>query len=830
MQSEGLFAFIGQVLRYNMQEGLKVTKTEEIMIKGHGYRITVLTDRLIRLEYDAEERFVDSRTQLAMNREFSECEVRVERENGNLCIDTGALLIRYDEKPFETGDLAVTVKSTGATWHCNSSYGNREGNFWGTGRTLDCADGFILLEKGIFGEQGYGVLDDSASPVLEDGEFKRRESKGRDLYFFGYGKAYREGLQDFMKLTGSVPMLPRYALGNWWSRYHRYTEEEYTDLLNRFREEKIPLSVGVIDMDWHLTNVDPKYGSGWTGYTWDPECFPDPDRFLKELKERKLAVTLNLHPADGVRAFEEPYGRVAEHLGMDPKEEETIPFDFQDPAFREAYFQEIMQPMEEKGVDFWWIDWQQGTGKKEGDLDPLLLLNHYHFEDQRKAGKRAMIFSRYAGPGSHRYPVGFSGDTVMSWKSLEFQPYFTSNASNIGYGWWSHDIGGHMLGSKDEERLIRWIQLGVFSPVMRLHSSNSPFFNKEPWTLKEPYRSICGNFMRLRHKLVPYLYTMNELSHREARMLCEPMYYECPDSEQAYRVRGEYTFGTELIVGSITKPCDPELRKAAAYMYLPEGKWYDLFSGRIYRKSGARHLYRGVEEVPVLLRAGGIVPLDALEAPENGTANPEKLQILLGSGADGNFELYEDDGVSMKYEQGACVRTKMTMECGGSETTFYIAPAVGDLSLIPEKRSYKICLYGVCPEEGAGAVVTCGGERVEVSVSDCNADATALVGCASDYDSARLVYDSARHIATVTVPGTAVTEEISVVFRGFTEASNDLCAEVFRIMDDAWCDTLRKEQVFDHARSAADPAAFARYLAEADIPPAFREALEEILD
>ncbi len=91
-----------------------------------------------------------------------------------------------------------------------------------------------------------------------------------------------------------------------------------------------------------------------------------------------------------------------------------------------------------------------------------------------------MTFSRYAGPGSHRYPVGFSGDTVISWASLDFQPYFTATAANIGYGWWSHDIGGHIFGVKDDELATRWLQLGVFSPVLRLHSSSEPFRRRSP--------------------------------------------------------------------------------------------------------------------------------------------------------------------------------------------------------------------------------------------------------------------------------------------------------------------------------------------------------------
>ena len=136
-------------------------------------------------------------------------------------------------------------------------------------------------------------------------------------------------------------------------------------------------------------------------------------------------------------------------------------FDIADPDFLLAYLEEIHHPLEAEGVDFWWLDWQQGSHTAMPGLNPLWMLNHYHFLDSGRDGKRPITFSRYAGPGSHRYPVGFSGDTVTSWASLDFQPYFTATAANLGYGWWSHDIGGHMFGVRDDELVTRWFQLGV---------------------------------------------------------------------------------------------------------------------------------------------------------------------------------------------------------------------------------------------------------------------------------------------------------------------------------------------------------------------------------
>ena len=373
--------------------------------------------------------------------------------------------------------------------------------------------------------------------LTDDGWIAPRRPDTLDLYVFAYGRDYRAALRAFYRLTGPQPLLPRFALGNWWSRYHPYSADEYLGLMDRFAAEGIPLSVAVLDMDWHLVDIDPRHGSGWTGYTWNRDLFPDPPAFLAALHERGLATTLNVHPAEGVHAHEERYAAIARRMGVDPDSELPVDFDPADPAFLEAYLEELHHPREAEGVDFWWLDWQQGGVTRIPGLDPLWLLNHFHFLGLR-AGRRSgpLTFSRYAGVGSHRYPIGFSGDTVITWASLDFQPYFTATASNVGYGWWSHDVGGHFFGYKDDELTVRWTQLGVFSPITRLHSSDSPFNTREPWRFGERAQRIMTAFLRLRHRLVPYLHTMNRRAHRDGEPLVQPMYYDHPDDDDAYRV------------------------------------------------------------------------------------------------------------------------------------------------------------------------------------------------------------------------------------------------------------------------------------------------------
>ena len=394
----------------------------------------------------------------------------------------------------------------------------------------------------------------------DDGWIAPRRPGTLDLYVFAFGRDYKQALKALYELTGPTPLLPRYALGNWWSRYHPYTADEYVELMDRFAAEDVPLSVAVIDMDWHWVEIDPKYGSGWTGYTWNTDLFPDPAKFLADLHERGLATSLNVHPAEGVHAHEAAYAAIAKRMGIDPATELPVNFDPTDPDFIEAYLEELHHPLEEEGVDFWWLDWQQGGVTKIPGLDPLWLLNHFHYLDSGRDGKRPLTFSRYAGIGSHRYPIGFSGDTDITWESLDFQPYFTATASNAGYGWWSHDIGGHFKGYRDDELATRWVQFGVFSPVNRLHSGLNPFNTKEPWRFPAAAETVMTDFLRLRHQLLPYLATMNLRAHAEGEPLVQPMYYDHPDEPAAYDVPNQFMFGSELLVAPITSPADPRHR------------------------------------------------------------------------------------------------------------------------------------------------------------------------------------------------------------------------------------------------------------------------------
>ncbi len=667
-----------------------------------GVRFTVLTPCLLRVELQSKGKFCDEPTQSVWFRDFDKPEFKVNESSGTIEIKTTKANFLYNLKTKKM----VRIKLRDGRVVTNY----KAGNLKGTCRTLDITAGVITLGDGVCSKNGVAILDDSDTLVLkEDGAILPRKHKETDEYYFAYGNDYIGATTDLYKLTGKVPLIPRYALSNWWSRYKAYTQEEYLNLMDRFKDEEIPVTVATVDMDWHWVDIKEKFGkdshkvflhqnlmeyvydvwsAGWTGYSFNTDLFPDPAGFLKKLKDDGYKVTFNLHPSQGVRWFEDQYEEMCQAMGQDPSKKQPVKFDITDKKFTEHYFKVLHHPYEKMGIDFWWIDWQQGTKTAVPGLDPLWALNHYHFYDNAKNNNRPLILSRFAGAGSQRYPLGFSGDTTQTWSALDFQPGFTATASNIGYPWWSHDIGGHCMGKKDDELYIRWVQLGVFSPIMRLHSTNNEFAGKEPWNYSGPVEKTAKDYLRLRHKLLPYIYTMNYRTHTECRAICEPMYYAYPERKSAYECKNQFFFGTELIVAPITEHTSTDNNMASVNVWIPEGRYTDIFTGRIYSGKRFVRMYRDIENIPVLAKAGAIIPMSANDRT-NDCSNPVDMELLIYRG-NNTFKLYEDDGESLSYQNGAFCKTPFTVKEDGSSVFFTIDKGEGDVSVVPEKRNYKL--------------------------------------------------------------------------------------------------------------------------------------------
>lgn len=648
-------------------------------------RITALTKRVIRVEWSKSGKFEDRPSQTFVNRNTPDVRFTALQRKNTLVVTT---------------DVAVVKLRKNSVYACfdGKTFVKEKGNLGGTRRTLDLCFGKSKLGKGLTSKSGVTVYDDSKSLLFNaDGQVVRRSIDEKDLYVF-LGKDYNDILQDFYLISGKPPLLPRYAFGNWWSRYYAYTQSEYLQLMDEFAKRNVPLAVSVIDMDWHYVNLKkdfpqiygnnklPKFykmgAPGWTGFTVNKQLFPDVKQFLQDLRNRNLKVTFNLHPAQGVFPHEDAFEQMAKEFTLG--KHGNVEFDFSSEKFINAYFETLLKPLKGLGVDFWWIDWQQGNKSKLDGLDPLFALNHYHYLENAQ-NKRGLILSRYCGLGAHRYPVGFSGDTLMLFSVLKFIPYFTSTATNVGYGLWSHDIGGHMLGYSDEQLYLRWIQFGVFSPINRLHSSCMPIAGKEPWNRDEQTERISQRYLRLRHRLVPYIYSEHLSSEKGGRQLCAPLYYYYPNCKDAYAIKNSYMFGSQLFVLPVTDKINAKTHLACQKAWLPQGKWYDLITRNTYSQ-GYHYFGRTLSQLPLLIKEGGILPLNGSYV---GTDNPTLLDWIVVAG-NGKYTLLEDDGQSVVCNQA---QTVASVNFDGNLQ--FDLTTQGDVNQLPSKRTHCVKFVNV---------------------------------------------------------------------------------------------------------------------------------------
>ena len=711
-------------------------------------RFTVLTPQLIRMEWAADGKFEDHASLVFLNRHLSVPKFAVSTTDGGSThlIKTDALSLAYkvaqdNGGKFSADNLQVDFTSNGkrVSWRPGME---DTGNLMGTTRTLDGALGGKTrepIDPGLISRDGWVVVDDSSRPLFDSADFRFAQGENspwpwvvqrpagarQDWYFFGYGHNYKEALSDFTRVAGKIPLPPRFAFGTWWSRYWAYSDQEFEDLVRGFRENDVPLDVLVIDMDWHLTfhqnwfnneNDQSGHRLGWSGYTWNKLLFPDPDAFLKNIRSQGLKTTLNMHPASGVQPWEDAYAEMARRMGIDPTTKKYVPFDITNKKFATNYMDLLHHPLEKRGIDFWWLDWQQEANTKTAGVNPTWWLNYVHFTDQEREGKRPLLFHRWGGLGNHRYQIGFSGDTISVWDSLAFQPWFTATAANVGYAYWSHDIGGHMPGAVDPELYTRWIQFGTFSPILRTHTTKNPDSERRIWAYPEPYADIMRDEFQFRYALVPYIYTEARRTYDSGVAFLRPLYYDWPEAEQAYAAKNEYTFGDSMIVAPVTSPTDKASGLATEKIWLPAGEWIEWDTGRHF--TGPVELNRkfSIRETPVYVRAGSIVPM----APKMSHTGEKPIDPLIltvfpqTAGKKSFYTLYEDSGKAREYQTGKAAWTDIAASEAGGQLVITIAPPRHGYTGMPLQRAYELRLPGDWPAQS----VSVNGRPLELTADE----------------------------------------------------------------------------------------------------------------
>jgi len=699
------------------QSSMHPLANPKAIIQSGQARFTVLTPRLIRMEWTSSLPFMDKPTLTIINRDLTVPRFTSKTEDADLIIKTDELELRYKTGSGKFNDQNLTVTSLDPKHPFSWVPGKKQkGNLKGTYRTLDNYDGDyhiwekkkMELEDGLLATDGWTLIDDSKKLLFDSAIWPwvtaHPDKDYQDLYFFGYGRQYKKALYDYTQIAGRVPLPPRYAFGYWWSRYWSYSENEVRDVVENFSEHNLPLDVFVIDMDWHETDsLRTKYDAfgqtkHWTGWTWNKGLFPDPANALNWMKSKDLKVTLNLHPASGIAPFEEPYQRMASELNFDTTAKANIPYEGSNKRFMQALFSKVLHPIEKTGVSFWWLDWQQWPNdKKVKELNNTWWLNYVFFTDMERNGTtRPLLYHRWGGLGNHRYQLGFSGDAVISWKSLAFQPYFTSSASNVLYGYWSHDIGGHQFGPGSNQKLdpelyVRWMQYGALSPIFRSHSSKNANLNKEVWNFSGEYYNALKNAIKLRYELAPYIYTMARKTYDTGISICRPLYYDYAEQDQAYEYHSEYMFGEDMLIAPVTEAM--QNGHSTLKVWLPQGNnWFEWQTGTLLK--GGQTITRSfaLDEYPIYVKAGAIIP--AYQQVKNLSKQPDQTVLYVFPAANGSTSVYEDAGNSKKYQTEYATTTVSSRHLTGRKQQITISPRKGAYTGMPAVRSYVVRLVG----------------------------------------------------------------------------------------------------------------------------------------
>lgn len=711
-------------------------------IRDGAARFEVVTPSLIRLEYAADGRFEDGRTLTTEGRTPTSPPFLTTVRGGERIIHTSRMTLRWRRGSSGFGPESLRVRVGGRT--VRPGPGPNPEPLGGWRRSLDLVDGRVPLHEGVLSRVGWYVLDDTETALLAgDGFEVRPERSGtyQDLYLFAYGLDYARALRDLRTLTGAAPLLPRKAFGVWFSRWWPYGEEGWRAVAARFREERVPLDTISLDTDFKRVHDRPAAAIGsaivgapgddysWNGWDWNSELYPDPRRFFRWARETGLEAGLNIHPSisSSDPRFAETQRRAGGGLVADDgcRVVQADPnglcmvFDWADPDQLRAYFA-LHDRFEADGADFWWLDWCcDGSRADAPGLTPDTWINKQYADRQRARGSRWPSFARIGGSlqagfggrvgtgalAEHRHTLQFTGDTCASWPLIAFASEFTAAAASIGLPYVSHDIGTFHgvsptgvcqreaspvltphANSLPEDMYVRWVQLGAFQPLDRLHSHHG---RRLPWEYPERPGEIAADFLRLRGSLVPHLYTLARRSHDTGLPMARPMWLGWPGREAAYEHPSQYTLGRDVLVAPVSQPGDP----AEVTVWFPPGRWVDWFTGERHRGPATEELSVSLDRMPVFVRAGAIV---ARQPPRRTTPEgPLRSVVVDAYRGDGRFVLYDDAGSGLDYEAGRFTRTTIKQRRARGRSVVRIGRARGGFPGEPRARRYLVRLIGV---------------------------------------------------------------------------------------------------------------------------------------
>lgn len=653
---------MANVSNYYIESRTKLISNKESCIIGNKYRITILTPRLARLEYTPSGKFIDDPTALVINRTFPKTPYGITESETLIQIDTGIFTITYvKDRNFKAGNfgsnLKAVINNTTIEWQMNSP---QVKNLRGINYSIDSIKDKIILDTGLYSLDGYAIVKDNTPILTENDIFIPREEGSKDIYLFMYNKDFDGCLNDYFTLTGYPNLIPRYALGAWWYKNDNYTSKDIISLVDRFNKDNIPISIFLLGDSWrgnnnYIPSIDLKNVSN----------------YLTQ-KNIKLGVTIN--PNLEITKGTNEYNLISNYTN-----EEKFKFIPLSNEKLGIYLNMFINNLEMQGVELYSIDYNNPNDKID-----LWKFAHYHHGKIETRGKRGLSLTRNHGIAVHRYPIIWSGKTLVNWTTLNLLPRYNLQGYNVGVSFIAHPIGGYHNGIEEAELYLRYIQFACFSPIFLLASEGGKYYKREPWKWNPIIENDIINFMNLRYKLIPYIYTESYNYHKTGKGIVKPFYYDYPKILDDVQYKNQYFFGQNLFVSPITNKKNIVIDRVMKKIFVPDGIWFNLLDGKQY--NGAKYytnFYRD-EDYPVFVKAGSIIPM-SYNINED---IPSTLELNIYPLNDGTYNLYEDDGITNNYKKGMYMITNFSYHYEKDNYTLKISKSEGKNLL--SKRNYLL--------------------------------------------------------------------------------------------------------------------------------------------
>ena len=652
-------------------------------------RFRVLAPGLVRLEHSPSGVFVDVPSAAVVGRDWPEVAAQSVTNEGWLEITTAKLKLRYkaDSGAFTPANLVVTWKDAQGD-HAWKPGDKDDQNLGGVVGDIAIRS-TPVTDPGMLSRRGWFLLDDSHTALWDEASQwvkPRTEKGGQDLYFFVYGHDYAGMLKMAAGLLGPVPMPPRFVLGAWFGSRCGYAANQWQLIVDRYREEGLPLDMLIMDScSW--TSVV------WSGYDIDREQLPDPQGFLAWMKAHGIRTSFNEHFGSLTKQNDRNFDKMREIAGLPPDANE-VPHNLANKAYARAFMDLLHKPLLDMGMAFWWQD-GAAPANMEG-LDPMMWTRQVEYDGQeRLTGKRSFVFCRLGAWGSHRSGGFFSSDLIPQWNTLSLIVPFTEQGGNMLVPYVVNLCTAVYGVNVEPELYHRWVQFSAFSPIFWFHGL---WGMRLPWEYGPGGIELYRKYLGLRYRLLPYTYTNARIAHDSALPLVRGMYLMWPDQEAAYHYTHQYMFGGDLLVAPVTEPGYGEA--VTKDVYLPAGTdWYDFHTGRIHRGGQVLPYVSLLDQLPLLVRAGAIVPL----GPRLDYTDQRPLEDLTfevyNSDKGAAFQLYEDDGISLDFRTNAFARTEISLAPQGADQVLTIAPSSGNFTGQAEKRAYEFRFHGLLKPE-----------------------------------------------------------------------------------------------------------------------------------